>query len=90
MQALIAEGVIGDYRAPDIMRFGFTPLYLGEDEVRRGAAILADILTTALGYARVPPPEQGDLTAAEEGRAAQTAAPPSWLTITVAPALARS
>ncbi|WP_279482621.1 kynureninase [Aureimonas sp. SK2] len=46
MQALIAEGVIGDYRAPDIMRFGFTPLYLGEDEVRRGAAILADILTT--------------------------------------------
>lgn len=46
MQALIAEGVIGDYRAPDIMRFGFTPLYLGEDEVRRGAAILADILTS--------------------------------------------
>ncbi len=46
MQALIAEGVIGDYRAPDIMRFGFTPLYLGEDEVRSGAAILADILTT--------------------------------------------
>ncbi|RIY01926.1 kynureninase [Aureimonas flava] len=46
MQALIAEGVIGDYRAPDIMRFGFTPLYLGEEEVRRGAAVLVDILRT--------------------------------------------
>ncbi|WP_294644594.1 kynureninase [uncultured Aureimonas sp.] len=46
MQALIAEGVIGDYRAPDIMRFGFTPLYLGEDDVRRGAAILVEILAS--------------------------------------------
>lgn len=44
MQALIAEGVIGDFRAPDIMRFGITPLYLGADDIRKAAAILASIL----------------------------------------------
>ena len=44
MQALIARGVIGDFRAPDIIRFGFTPLYLGEAEVRAAVAVLADIL----------------------------------------------
>ena len=44
MQALIARGVIGDFRAPDILRFGFTPLYLGEDQIVAAAAILAEIM----------------------------------------------
>lgn len=48
MQALIARGVIGDFRAPDIMRFGFTPLYLDEDDVRGAVAILAEILNDKL------------------------------------------
>lgn len=46
MQALIARGVIGDFRAPDIIRFGFTPLYLSFAEVAHAVAILKDILTT--------------------------------------------
>jgi kynureninase len=44
MQALIARRVIGDFRAPDLMRFGFTPLYTRYADVVRAAEILADIL----------------------------------------------
>jgi kynureninase len=44
MQALIARGVIGDFRAPDLMRFGFTPLYTRYADVLRAAEILADVL----------------------------------------------
>ncbi|MDA7430356.1 kynureninase [Primorskyibacter aestuariivivens] len=46
MQALIDRGVIGDFRAPDIMRFGFTPLYLDADDVIRAAEILEEVITT--------------------------------------------
>jgi kynureninase len=46
MQALIARGVIGDFRSPDIMRFGFTPLYLGFTELWDAIAILREIMET--------------------------------------------
>lgn len=46
MQALIARGVVGDFRAPDLMRFGFTPLYTRYEDAWRGADALADILKT--------------------------------------------
>ena len=44
MQALIARGVIGDYREPDGMRFGFTPLYTGYHDVWQAVMVLKDIL----------------------------------------------
>jgi kynureninase len=46
MQALIACGVIGDFRAPELMRFGFCPLYNRFSEVVRAAEALSEILAT--------------------------------------------
>jgi len=40
--------VIGDFRAPNIMRFGFTPLYIDEADVQRAVEILTDILNNRL------------------------------------------
>jgi len=44
MQALISRGVIGDFRAPDILRFGFTPLYTSDADVHGAVVILAEIM----------------------------------------------
>lgn len=46
MQALISRGVIGDFRAPDIMRFGITPLYLRFADVVHAASVLHEVLLT--------------------------------------------
>jgi kynureninase len=48
MQALIARGVIGDFRAPNIMRFGFTPLYIDEADVDGAVAIITDVMNNRL------------------------------------------
>ncbi len=46
MQALIERGVIGDFRAPDLMRFGFAPLYVSYADVWDAVGILEDILAS--------------------------------------------
>jgi kynureninase len=48
MQALIDRGVIGDFRDPDILRFGFTPLYTSHEDVWRAAEILQDIMESGV------------------------------------------
>ncbi|APH72009.1 kynureninase [Aquibium oceanicum] len=48
MQAAIANGLIGDFRAPDIMRFGFTPLYIGMDDVVRAAETIERVMRDKL------------------------------------------
>jgi kynureninase len=46
MQALIAEGVVGDVRPPDLLRLGFAPLYVTQDDVDEAFERLTEILRT--------------------------------------------
>lgn len=48
VQACIARGVIGDFRSPDILRFGITPLYIGEREIDTAIDVLAEVLEQRL------------------------------------------
>ncbi|MFG2370284.1 kynureninase [Streptomyces sp. NPDC048504] len=44
MKRLIERGVVGDFRHPDVLRFGFTPLYVGFGDVERAARTLGDLV----------------------------------------------
>ncbi|MGW0884337.1 kynureninase [Streptomyces sp. NPDC002671] len=44
MRRLIARGVVGDFRHPDVLRFGFTPLYVSFGDVERAARVLGEVL----------------------------------------------
>ncbi|WP_035849598.1 kynureninase [Kitasatospora azatica] len=46
VQALIERGVIGDFRAPDLMRFGFTPLYSSYTDAWDAAQALREVLAS--------------------------------------------
>ncbi|WCM28563.1 kynureninase [Sphingomonas sp. QA11] len=48
MQALIARGVIGDFRAPDILRFGLTPLYIDKRDIIGAVDVLVDVIDRRL------------------------------------------
>ena len=48
MQACISNGVIGDFRAPDIMRFGFAPLYIDENDVLAACDVIAKVMNQRL------------------------------------------
>lgn len=49
MRELIARGVVGDLRRPDILRFGFTPLYVGFGDAERAARLLAQVYEEVAG-----------------------------------------
>ncbi len=48
MQAMIARGVVGDFRAPDVIRCGFTPLFIDAGDVARAIGVIADIMQNRL------------------------------------------
>ena len=61
MQSLIAKGVIGDFRAPDVMRFGFGPLYVRFTDVFDAIASIEDIMRSGV-WSSIAPPAVGSVT----------------------------
>ncbi|NUP24817.1 MAG: kynureninase [Streptomyces sp.] len=49
MKRLIERGVVGDFRYPDVLRFGFTPLYVGFADVERAGRVLGEVLAEVAG-----------------------------------------
>lgn len=45
MRELTARGVVGDFREPDVLRFGFAPLYVSFTDVERAVLVLGEVLT---------------------------------------------
>ncbi|MGL5829373.1 MAG: kynureninase, partial [Angustibacter sp.] len=47
MQRLEELGVVGDFREPDVLRFGFSPLYLRHIDAHRAALILGEVISSS-------------------------------------------
>ncbi|MFT7211716.1 MAG: kynureninase [Granulosicoccus sp.] len=48
IQALIAHGVVGDFRAPNVMRFGFTPLYIDKADINLAVLTIVEVINNHL------------------------------------------
>ncbi|WP_052488837.1 kynureninase [Streptomyces sp. 150FB] len=65
MERLVARGVVGDLRRPDVLRFGFTPLYVRFADAERAARVLGEVL------AEVPPGAPSEAPRGTDERAAR-------------------
>ena len=48
MQAIIEKGVIGDFRSPNIMRFGITPLYISKEDIDLAIEVISNVIKNSL------------------------------------------